>query len=103
MRAACDVIREGGARLAELGVLVYHLPQRTTAPVAGLLRTLAERNELVVIAALTGAPKADAEVIAGIERLGAATDLEQAGVIPAAGTAVCPTADAADEGPAVGR
>src|SRR5258706_2080888 len=97
MRAACDVIREGGARLAELGVLVYLLPQRTTAPVAGLLRTLAERNELVVIAALTGAPKADAEVIAGIERLGAAIDLEQVGVIPAAGTAVCSTSDADDE------
>ena len=36
-------------------------------------------------------------MIAGIERLGAAIDLEQAGVIPAAGTAVCSTSDADDE------
>ena len=97
MRAACDVVSEGGALVDELGTLVYHLPQRTTAPVARLLRTIAERNELVVIAALTGVPKADAEVIAGIERLGGAIDLEQAGVIPAAGTAVCSTSDADDE------
>ncbi len=65
--------------VGELGTLVYHLPQRTTAPVARLLRTVAERTELVVIAALTGVPKADAEVIAGIERLGAPVDLDGVG------------------------
>jgi ATP-dependent helicase/nuclease subunit B len=97
MRAACDVVSEGGPLVGELGTLVYHLPQRTTAPVARLLRTIAERNELVVIAALTGAPKADAEVIAGIERLGASIDAETADVIPAVGTAVCSTSDADDE------
>ena len=97
MRAACDVVSAGGALVDELGTLVYHLPQRTTSPVARLLRTIAERSELVVIAALTGVPKADAEVIAGIARLGAAIDLEAAGVIPAAGTAVCSTSDADDE------
>ncbi len=97
MRAACDVVREGGALVGELGTLVYHLPQRTTAPVAQLLRTIADRNELVVIAALTGAPKADADVITGIERLGASIDIEPNAVIPAVGTAVCSTSDADDE------
>ncbi len=97
MRAACDVVSEAGALVAELGTLLYHLPQRTSAPVARLLRTLAERNELVVIAALTGAPKADTEVMAGIERLGATIDLDEAAVIPAVGTAVCSMSDADDE------
>jgi ATP-dependent helicase/nuclease subunit B len=97
MRAACDVVRDGGPLVSELGTLVYHLPQRTTAPVAELLRTISEHMELVVVAALTGAPKADAEVIAGIERLGASIELEQAEIIPAVGTAVCSASDADDE------
>jgi ATP-dependent helicase/nuclease subunit B len=75
MRAACDVVGDGGPLVNELGTVVYHLPQRTTAPVAKLLRTISEHMELVVVAALTGAPKADAEVIAGIERLGASMAL----------------------------
>jgi RecB family exonuclease len=50
-----------------------------------------------VIAALTGVPKADAEVVAGIERLDASVDLDENSVIPAVGTAVCSTSDADDE------
>ena len=85
MRAACDVAAEGGALVRELGTVVCHLPQRMSAPVARLLRAVAERNELVVIAGLTGVPKSDAEVVASVERLGGTIDLAASDVVPARG------------------
>ena len=53
---------------------------------------------MVVIAGLTGADKADAGVLASIERLGAAIDPDPARhITPASGTAVWSTSDADDE------
>ena len=97
MRAACDVVGEAAPLVAELGTIVCHLPQRISVPVARLLRALADRNELVVIAGLTGVPKADAEVVAGVARLGGALDVEAAAIVPAHGTAVWSMSDADDE------
>lgn len=97
MRAACDVVDEGAPVVDELGTVVCHLPQRVSVPIARLLRALAERNELVVIAGLTGVAKADAEVIAGVARFGGELDLEAANISPAHGTAVCSMSDADDE------
>lgn len=97
MRAAHDVVGEGSPLVAELGTVVYHLPQRTSSPVARLLRAIAARNELVTITALTGVAKADAEVTASVTRLGGAIDADSSGVVPAHGTAVWSMSDADDE------
>ena len=97
MRAAQELVDQGVPLVAELGALVCHLPQRVSVPVASLLRSLAVRNELVVIAGLTGVLKADAEVVAGVERLGGELDVAGAAITPAHGTAVWSTSDADDE------
>lgn len=97
MRAACEVVGEGSPLVRELGTVVCHLPQRITAPVARLLRAVAERNDIVVIAGLTGKPLADAEVVAAVERLGGTIAPDASDIAPAHGTAVCSMSDADDE------
>jgi ATP-dependent helicase/nuclease subunit B len=104
MRAAHELVTAGAPLLRELGTVVCHLPQRVSPPSARLLRAVAANNELVVIAGLTGVPKADATVVASLGRLG--TDPEAAGAIavtPAHGTVVCTMSDADDEVLAVVR
>ena len=94
----------GAPLLRELGTVVCHLPQRVSAPSARLLRAVAANNELVVIAGLTGVPKADATVVASLARLGTDPDADGAiAVVPVHGTAVCTVSDADDEVLAVVR
>ena len=77
MRAACDVVGEGGAarRRARHG-RVLPAAAALGAERAACSRALAERAELVVIAGLTGVAKADAEVVASVARLGGALDAD---------------------------
>jgi len=96
MRAACELVVAGASLLDELGTVVCHLPQRVSTPSARVLRSVAAGNDLAVIVGLTGVAKADAVVVASVERLGgtipAGVDIE-----PAYGTAVCSVSDADDE------
>jgi ATP-dependent helicase/nuclease subunit B len=97
MRAAHEIVEADSPLLRELGTVVCHLPQRVSTPSARLLRAVAARNDLVVIAGLSGVTKADAVVAASVERLGGAINVEGAAVEPAHGTAVCTSSDADDE------
>jgi RecB family exonuclease len=103
MREASAVVGEGAPLVTELGAIVVHLPQRVPSPLARLLGALAERDELTVIAGLTGVAKPDAEVVAGVTRIGGVLDAGGAAIEPAHGTAVCSTSDADDEVRAVVR
>jgi len=97
MRAAQEIVEAGAPLVVELGSIVVHLPQRVPSPLARLLGALAARDDVVVIAGLTGVAKADAEVVAGVRRIGGAVDPTAPPIEPAAGTAVCSTSDADDE------
>jgi RecB family exonuclease len=103
MREASAVARVGAPLVAELGVIVVHLPQRVSSPLAGLLGALAEREVVTVIAGLTGIAKADGEVVAGVARIGGAFDANASAIEPPHGTTVCSTSDADDEVRAVVR
>ena len=67
MRAAHERVEAGTPLLTELGAVVCHLPQRVSPPSGRLLRAVATRGELVVIAGFTGVAKADASVVASVE------------------------------------
>jgi RecB family exonuclease len=95
MRAAEALVDAGVPLVAELGAILVHLPQRVSPPLARLLAALAAGADVVVIAGLAGVPKADAEVVGGVRRMGGALDPPP--VVAAAGTAVCSTSDADDE------
>lgn len=55
--------------LDDLGTVVLHLPQQLSPATAELIRALAERTEVHVVAALSGHPDADADVITALRRL----------------------------------
>jgi len=67
--AATAAVGAGGA--APLGRLVVHLPQRLSRHAVTLLRAFAAAADVTVVAAATGAGRADAEVAESVERLGA--------------------------------
>lgn len=56
--------------LDDIGTVVLHLPQRLSHAAAALILAMAARTEVQVIAALTGHPAADAEVVRCLDRLG---------------------------------
>ncbi|MFZ6005434.1 MAG: PD-(D/E)XK nuclease family protein [Actinomycetota bacterium] len=60
----------GSASKRELGNIVVHLPQRLSQHSGRLLQALAEHIDTTVIAALTGLPEADSEVLESLRRLG---------------------------------
>ncbi len=68
LTAAAGSVRSAVA--AELGALVVHLPQRLSRHSARLLVALAEHVPTTVVAACSGVPEADAEVLASLRRLG---------------------------------
>ncbi len=97
MAAACDAVSEQHNVLHDLGTIVCYAPQRVTGPGARLLRALAETRPVHVIAALTGAPNADAPVRASLERIGVKLPDEIDGIVPPLATKVVSTSDADDE------
>lgn len=70
MAAAEAAIRAGSSVLDDLGTVLVHLPQDLSLPAADLLRALAERTPVEVIAGRTGAADADADVDRTLRRLG---------------------------------
>jgi ATP-dependent helicase/nuclease subunit B len=64
--AAADAVAQGSLRTS----VVLYLPQALTQAECGFTRALAEAGEVVVIAALTGAKRADAAVRRSLARLG---------------------------------
>jgi ATP-dependent helicase/nuclease subunit B len=98
MRAAGTAIADGAPLLADLGAVVCFLPQRWSPPAARLLHALGEVCSVTVIAGLTGSARADAAVVASVERLGAKIDERTRAAMPrATGTAVLSASDADDE------
>ncbi len=87
----------------ELGSVVVYLPERMTRHGAGLVRTVADGSEVLVLAGSVGNPGADTEVARSLRRLGAPA----AGVPPPGGdplsmvdtarTRVVTTSDADEE------
>ncbi len=72
MDAAVDAVHQGSTVLGDLGALVLYLPQELSPPAAALVRVMAERAPVTVIAGVTGVERADAGVAAAIGRLGLA-------------------------------
>lgn len=98
MRVARDVLRDGGAHVDELGHVVCFLPQRWSTPEAAVVATLAERNDVQIIAGLTGVPAADAPVVASVERAGGKITPDAIdGIAPAIGSAIVTYSDPDDE------
>ncbi|CAN5362821.1 PD-(D/E)XK nuclease family protein [soil metagenome] len=82
--------------LGDLGTVVVYLPQDLSPPAAALLRALAARTPVEVIAARTGAPDADADVDRSLGRLGLKPPA-RCEVVPPAATAVVCVSDAEEE------
>jgi hypothetical protein len=89
MAAATTAVLAGQAP-ADVGALVVHLPQRLTRHAAELLAALGAASSLQVIAGSTGVPRADAEVIRSVARLG--VDLGPPPVEPVLANTVTPQA-----------
>jgi RecB family exonuclease len=98
MAEACAAVRAGTPVLRDVGAVVCFLPQRLSAPAARLVRMLAERVGVTVVAGLTGVARADAAVVAGLARLGAKLDdATNASVVPAVATRAVSASDPDDE------
>jgi hypothetical protein len=97
LRAASDLVDEGHAFVDQLGAVVCYLPQAWNDNEARLLRALAARTTVSVIAALTGDARADRSVIASLERVGLKLDETARPKPVATGSAVFTTSDPDDE------
>jgi hypothetical protein len=100
--AAAEVVRLGSSAATGLGRVVVYLPERLTRHGAGLLRTLAESNDLVVVAGTCGDAAADAESLRSVRRLaGREVDppgqLDPLAVVDAERTRVVTVSDADEE------
>jgi len=95
MRAAADAVRDGAPAFADLGVVVLHLPQDLRRPATALLRAVAARTTVEIVAGRTGDAEADADVDRTLRDLGAPAPR------PPAATGSVATADAAGAGPVV--
>jgi ATP-dependent helicase/nuclease subunit B len=67
--AAVESLRAGTASVDGLGTVAVYLPERTTRHGAALLRAIADRHPLVVVAATCGDPRADGDTIRSVGRL----------------------------------
>jgi hypothetical protein len=101
MDAAAAEIEAGAPLLGSLGAVVVHLPQDLSTPAAALLRGVAARRPVTVVAGTSGDPRADAPVHAALARL----DLVVPAVVAPASTAtrVISASDPDDEVRAVVR
>ena len=66
--AAVAALRADRGRRWRLGSVVAYLPERLSRHGGGLLETIGERGDLVVIAGTTGDQRADAEVELSVRR-----------------------------------
>ncbi|MEX0657494.1 MAG: PD-(D/E)XK nuclease family protein, partial [Egibacteraceae bacterium] len=70
MAAATAAVRAGSTVLDDLGTVVVYLPQDLSLPAAALLRQVADRASVEVIAGRTGVAGADADIDRILGRLG---------------------------------
>jgi ATP-dependent helicase/nuclease subunit B len=70
MAAAAAAVRARSAVLDDIGTVIVHLPQELSVAAGALLSTLAEAAPVEVIAGMTGAADADADVVTSLRRLG---------------------------------
>jgi hypothetical protein len=101
MRSATELVAKGDGFLADLGTIVCFMPQRWSEPEAALVRALWERGPVIAIVALTGEARADAPVLAALERGGATA--EHTAIAAPLGTEVFSASDPDDEVRAVVR
>jgi ATP-dependent helicase/nuclease subunit B len=101
--AAVDALRGGHPLESELGPVVLYLPERLSLHGAGLLRAIADRGSVVVVAGATGDPRADAETNRSAERLGGDPEAapraveEPAAVVDGSRTRIVTVSDADEE------
>ena len=96
MAAATDAVRAGSTLLDDLGTVIVYLPQDLSLPAAALLRQVADRAPVEVIAGRTGVAAADAD----IDRVLARLDLQPPAVtheLPPPPTAVVSVSDPEEE------
>lgn len=104
MLVAAALVDGGSPFVRDLGTMICYLPQRWSRPAAGLLRSLAARIDVEVIAGLTGVPAADEQVLSSLARAGAGPAPGPAGPVPlVTGTEVCSASDPDDEVRAIVR
>ena len=96
VRAAVDALATAPPVLRDLGPTIVFLPQRFTSSQAHLLNTLGAHHGLSVVAALTGAPDADAAVRRSIESIGGETPPAPA-IVPSIADDALSVSDADDE------
>jgi ATP-dependent helicase/nuclease subunit B len=97
MDAATAEVAAGVPLLADLGAVVVHLPQELSTPAAALLRALATRVPVTVVAGTTGDARADAAVRAAMARLDLALPEADASADDSTATRVVSTSDPDDE------
>src|SRR5437763_3780857 len=68
MVAAAERVTAG--LVADVGAVIVHLPQQLSRHAALLLRAVAGAGDVVVIAGVTGQPRADADVLTAVAALG---------------------------------
>lgn len=71
LTTATDLVRRGAGTTDPFGLVVLYLPQDLTRAETTLARALAEREDLHVVAGVTGVPRADEAVSATLASLGA--------------------------------
>ena len=104
MEAATARAVPGTPLVRELGTIIAFLPQRWSTPAARLLRGLAEQTEVEIIVGVTGAPVADAQIVASLRRVGVDTLADPAPEIASpVGTEVWNASDPDDEVRAIVR
>ncbi|MCU1426298.1 MAG: ATP-dependent nuclease subunit B-like protein [Actinomycetia bacterium] len=103
MDAAIAALEAGSPVLADIGALVCYLPQAVHEPAAAMVRAVASRTDVVVIAGNSGVERADALVDRALQRLGLPTAGPAAAVTPPHATRVYSASDADDEVRAVVR
>ncbi|MPZ87547.1 MAG: hypothetical protein GEU81_05615 [Nitriliruptorales bacterium] len=96
MAAAERTMTAGSPSLDTLGVVLVYLPQDLSLPAAGLLRGVARKTPMEVIAGRTGPKRADADVDRALRRLGLVPPAATA-IVPPAATAIVSVSDAEEE------
>jgi ATP-dependent helicase/nuclease subunit B len=74
MASARTAVEDGSTVLDDLGTVIVYLPQDLSLPAAALLRAVAARTEVEVIAGRTGVPAADGDVDRVLGLLGTAVE-----------------------------
>lgn len=94
--AATGQVEAGSPVFDQLGPVIVHLPQRFTDAQAGLLRAVAQRHPMLVIAGVVGHRPADAPVATALGRLGVELPADHR-ISPAVGDRGLSVSDADDE------